>query len=339
MPLAPSAGSCVATEGAAMKADSRSKAAKGGSKAGGKSAKKHEKARRRQKREEQRAAAAAVEQCVRTANGLASFFALATPNRRFKGSAPAQKDASTEKQQGQRQDFAIYDCRATSLLDLNKPLSDEIFNLTRANMKNLYDQVHFMEQGWDDDSKRRELNHEDARLLVVLVEEADNTALPPVSRETEDSAALQDVPGERLAGFLHYRFEVEEGQAVVYIYELQVKPAFQRMAVGRRLMLLVELAARAFNRTLSPDRKLEKLMCTVIKENEGAVRFYKRVCGFVTDESDPSNFVNERLNEQLLHKLQASAKGGNAAAKMLEHAQEEEEEDEECEYEILKKNI
>ncbi|CBZ53286.1 putative acetyltransferase domain-containing protein [Neospora caninum Liverpool] len=333
MPLAPSASSRV-VEGAAMAGDSRC-APKATLKCG-KSGKKQEKANRRLKREEQRAAAAAIEQTVRTAKGLANFFALATPNRRFRGGKVPASSQQPRATAAERQEFAIYDSPATALLAANAPLSDEIFNLTRENMKNLYNQVNFMEQGWDDDFKRRELTHEDARLLVVLTEPNETSA--PVSRETDDSAALKDVSPDRLAGFLHYRFEVEEGTAVVYVYELQIKGAYQNMTLGRRLMLLLELAARAFNKAHSP-LKFDKLMCTVIKENAGAVRFYKILCGFSTDESDPSNFVNEKLQEQLLHALQTSGKGNSAAAKMLERAQEEEEEDEECEYEILKKNL
>ncbi|KEP59863.1 UNVERIFIED_CONTAM: acetyltransferase, GNAT family protein [Hammondia hammondi] len=333
MPLAPSVGSRVVQ--GAMTEDGRSKQPKAAHKSG--KSKKQEKASRRLKREEQRAAAAAVEQTVRTAKGVKNFFALATPNRRFCGGQGASAAAHQQPREKpvEKRDFAIYDCPAPALLAVNASLSEEIFKTTSENMKNLYNKVNFMEKGWDDDFKRKELTHEDARLLIVLTE-ADETSTP-VSCESDDSAALKDVSPHRLAGFLHYRFEVEEATAVVYVYELQIKRDYQRMSVGRRLMLLLELAARAFNKANGP-LKLDKLMCTVIKENEGAVRFYKTLCGFVVDESDPSNFVNEKLQEQLLHALQKSSKG-SAAAKMLEQAQEEEEEDEECEYEILKKNL
>ncbi|PHJ21187.1 gnat family protein [Cystoisospora suis] len=335
----------------------RHPSSQGCSKSSCKSKKNGQQTSRQKRKEDQRAAAAAVEQTVRKAKNLPNFLYLATRSRRFKGTPSSKKSLNLHQDASQEEKprmFVVYECPGSVLTNKNPELSTQVFNLTKSNMQQLYDEVKFMEHGWRDESKRRELTHQDSRLLVVLTDEKDEESkregqslssaedsTPEVKAGVDESDFLKGVSPRRLAGFLHFRFEVEEGQAVVYIYELQVEAQYQRMSIGKRLMLLVELAARNFTRQNSDLVKLSKLMCTCIRKNTEAARFYRNLCGFQTDESDPSNFVNERLENELLEKLQRTGnqKSGNAAAKLLECLQDEEEGKFECEYEILKKDL
>lgn len=131
---------------------------------------------RQKKKEDQRAAAAAVEQTVRTAKNLPNFLYLATKNRRFKGTPSVKKPVSLRQDASQEEKprmFVVYECPGSVLPSKNPELSAEIFNLTKANMQQLYDEVKFMEHGWRDEVKKRELAHQDSRLLVVLTDEED----------------------------------------------------------------------------------------------------------------------------------------------------------------------
>lgn len=62
------------------------------------------------------------------------------------------------------------------------------------------------------------------------------------------------------------RFVVEEGAAVLYVYELQIDEKGQRKGLGKYLMMLCEALAKKAG--------VSGVMLTVQKANEGAVRFY-----------------------------------------------------------------
>lgn len=46
-----------------------------------------------------------------------------------------------------------------------------------------------------------------------------------------------------IIGFVHYRFTIEEDIPVLYVYELQLEPAYQGKGLGKFLMELIELIA------------------------------------------------------------------------------------------------
>lgn len=46
-----------------------------------------------------------------------------------------------------------------------------------------------------------------------------------------------------IIGFVHYRFTTEEEIPVLYVYELQLEPAYQGKGLGKFLMQLVEQIA------------------------------------------------------------------------------------------------
>ncbi|KAL8269271.1 hypothetical protein Esti_006803 [Eimeria stiedai] len=181
-------------------------------------------------------------------------------------------------------------------------LMQQLFNLTKKNMQQLYDASNFMNVGWRDASKMEELASPEAFFWIVF---------------SGSPATLEDAASSPLVAFLHFRFEVEECEPVVYLYELQTHAEYQSRSVGRRLLLMLELRLRKLNEDLQQLRfdaktsklkpappaataaeaaaadpmllpvQLKKIMCTVLRRNPRAMSFYKVKCRFTSDESCP----------------------------------------------------
>ena len=80
-------------------------------------------------------------------------------------------------------------------------------------------------------------------------------------------------------GYALFRFDLEDDEAVLYLYQLQVSPAHQGHGLGRNLMVLIEdVAVRA---------GIPKVLLTVQTCNPGALRFYLRL-GYCIDWTSPS---------------------------------------------------
>ena len=91
-----------------------------------------------------------------------------------------------------------------------------------------------------------------------------------------------------IAAFSYYQFTVENDIDVIYLYELQVEHKFQNQKLASILMDKLELLATSFHLPI---------MMTVFKENEGAIRFYKKR-GYINDSSCPSvYFKDSRRNK------------------------------------------
>ncbi|KAK9071843.1 hypothetical protein SSX86_008273 [Deinandra increscens subsp. villosa] len=71
---------------------------------------------------------------------------------------------------------------------------------------------------------------------------------------------------ESIIGFVHYRFTIEEEIPVLYVYELQLEPAYQGKGLGKFLMQLVELIAC--------NNRMGAVVLTVQKRNTSAINFY-----------------------------------------------------------------
>ena len=133
----------------------------------------------------------------------------------------------------------------------------------------------YRESSWGLDltEKREELDHLNARFLLVYKD-------------------------EELVGYCHFRFETNDDDnptaVVVYVYELQVSSKYQRYGIGQRLMDVVHQV------TLKAG--LTKIMLTVFNANEAAVRFYKKL-GYVIDGISPSQDGEESDYEIMSHIL------------------------------------
>jgi N-alpha-acetyltransferase 40 len=81
-----------------------------------------------------------------------------------------------------------------------------------------------------------------------------------------------------LVAFSHFRFLVEDYCTVLYCYELQVRQDKARIGLGKRLMTLLEIAARKY--------KMQFVMLTVLLVNKDACSFYNRL-GYGVDGTSP----------------------------------------------------
>ena len=149
----------------------------------------------------------------------------------------------------------------------------ELLALLRGNMAALYAQSSW---GWSDKKKLKELKHPLARFLVI-----------------------RDGSGT-LCGFVHYRFELEEGgeddgeldRRVLYVYEIQIAPSFTRQGIGKRAMTLCEMIARC--------AQMSHVMLTVFDANKVAGEFYGTI-GYALDTSSPQNY-GEKVDYRILSK-------------------------------------
>jgi N-alpha-acetyltransferase 40 len=137
--------------------------------------------------------------------------------------------------------------------DLSHADKDDIVHLFEINMKRLYEQST---DGYRPDDKRKELFAEQARYLIIRFM-------------------------DRLAAFVHFRFDMDYGCRVLYIYELQVKTECQGQGLGQWTIEQMRVLARTC--------RMSKIVLTVNKSNERAIDFYKRKCAFDIDRTDPDD--------------------------------------------------
>ena len=136
---------------------------------------------------------------------------------------------------------------------LNKVEQDFAFNLTKANMEDIYEESGY---GWDDSEKKRELTENGARVLLMrdMSEEVEVTsAVVEGGGGAAPAAAKAAKPGKLLA-FAHFRFTVQgevmdqmAGNTTLYVMDVQVLPEYQRKGLGKHLITLCELIARREN--------------------------------------------------------------------------------------------
>lgn len=162
------------------------------------------------------------------------------------------------------------------------------FKLAERNVSPFYKQ---MSMGWQPKVKQGDLNKSWARYLVAV--DANKT---PVA-------------------YSMFRFDMDYGQSVLYwyvhmvklneesvcipifyftfcSYELQIEPIAQRQGLGKHMMLALERCANQW--------KMEKVVLTVLKNNENAKAFFK-VIGYNLDDSSPD--ILEKADYEILSKV------------------------------------
>ena len=149
---------------------------------------------------------------------------------------------------------------------------EQCLELFEINMGEMYKQSKW---GFDMEAKRNELEHKDARFLVVLSSDTSVESSELVSADVE----------HKVLGFAHFRYEPDDDDhpkiPTTYLYELQVHPTVQGHGLGKKLMTLIEL--------ISLKLQMKKILLTVFHMNKGAMSFYKRN-KYDIDECSPSNF-------------------------------------------------
>ncbi|KAG2044777.1 acyl-CoA N-acyltransferase [Suillus americanus] len=160
---------------------------------------------------------------------------------------------------GARLHFAVK--TSSELSDVER---ERIWNIFESNMHLFYTTSSF---GWDPRSKKEEMFHSHARL--VLCERCDDTP-----------SGSESIPSEsRIVAYTIFRFEREAKQDVVYCYELQVTEESRGLGVGKLLMgSLFDIGSRW---------RMNNVTLTVFKvANSAASAFYKSL-GFNLDPSSP----------------------------------------------------
>ncbi|KAL7462243.1 hypothetical protein ACHAXS_002631 [Conticribra weissflogii] len=220
---------------------------------------------------------------------------------------------------------AIDNTDTIRIIYLKPPLPSNILNqclqLFQINMAEMYRASSW---GLDMEEKKKEFSHSKARFLVALSygESSGSDKLMTATTRPEITAQEKcngdvDLRAANLVGFIHYRHEfdneddeeeeVEYGNipplpptvCQTYLYELQITPTLQKCGLGHRLMTVLELS--------SLQSKMSKVVLTVFKTNEPAMKFYlKKLKGYAIDEMSPSNFANgEECDYEILSKYLA----------------------------------
>ncbi|XP_011681636.2 N-alpha-acetyltransferase 40 [Strongylocentrotus purpuratus] len=154
----------------------------------------------------------------------------------------------------ERNDLSLtVECKKVT--ELEKDVTDWIFNLVKTNMQSLYESSDW---GWKGREKKEELMHEQACFVIA---------------RTADG---------QLVGFCHFRFDVDFGDAVIYCYEIQLTPDVRRKGLGKFLMQILEL--------LAFRTEMKKVMVTVFKNNLVATNFFTKVLKYEIDETSPSMY-------------------------------------------------
>ncbi|KAL9955038.1 hypothetical protein ACROYT_G042642 [Oculina patagonica] len=139
------------------------------------------------------------------------------------------------------------------LTDMTTEDIDWAFDLTKHNMQLLYENTTW---GWNDKKKKDEMTEDKAWYLIAKEESG------------------------KAAAFSHFRFDLEEGDEVLYCYEIQVEPGARARGLGKFLMQILEMMAHR--------AQMKKVMLTVLKDNERAVNFFTNIMKFQTDETSPA---------------------------------------------------
>ncbi|KAL7527621.1 hypothetical protein ACHAXR_002047 [Thalassiosira sp. AJA248-18] len=192
----------------------------------------------------------------------------------------------------------------------------QCLELFKTNMGDMYRESKW---GLDVDEKLKELQHHDARFLVVVLsstltdndsvtQHATATSIMSTMRTEESNNEVADdtTKSESVLGFAHFRYEPDDDDhpklPITYLYELQINPSYQRKhGLGKRLMTIVEL--------LSLKLQMKKVMLTVFHSNEAAMGFYTKRMRYAVDECSPSNFEGEE-NEGCDYEILSKALGG-----------------------------
>ncbi|KAI0963801.1 hypothetical protein AcW1_000774 [Taiwanofungus camphoratus] len=163
-----------------------------------------------------------------------------------------------------------YELQVFTSSELSDGDKKAIWTLFEQNMHDLYDSAahpfccltlwrRYVSSsfGWNEAAKRQELFHTLSRFVVVRRDETKDNGEP----------AKREGPVKPIVAFTMFRFDREEGENVVYCYELQVHREMRRAGLGR---FLVEQLL-----SIGPKWGMKKIMLTVLKTNQSARQFYK----------------------------------------------------------------
>ncbi|RMZ82867.1 hypothetical protein DV737_g1891, partial [Chaetothyriales sp. CBS 132003] len=123
------------------------------------------------------------------------------------------------------------------------------------------------EVGWSRAKKRKEMVLPDLKYILLLSES-----------QAGVRGYVSDGGQGGVVGFISFMITYEDGEEVIYIYEVHLQPPRQGKGYGRRLMDYVEAIGQSVG--------VKKAMLTVFRSNQRAVGVYERL-GYEEDEFSP----------------------------------------------------
>jgi GNAT superfamily N-acetyltransferase len=146
---------------------------------------------------------------------------------------------------------------------LDESILDWAFELTKSNMQALYE---MSEWGWNEKDKRDEMTDDRAWYLIAK----DNS---------DDSG--------RPVALVHFRFDIDNGDEVLYCYEIQLCPEVRRKGLGKFMMQILELMAFKV--------QMKKVMVTIFKNNTDSLEFFVNKLKYGVDETSPEDTLEDAI--------------------------------------------
>ncbi|KAH6917320.1 acyl-CoA N-acyltransferase [Coprinopsis sp. MPI-PUGE-AT-0042] len=164
------------------------------------------------------------------------------------------------------------ECTVARSSEISNDILHGIYDLWANNMQTLYTNSSF---GWKPAEKEKELFASPSRFILAF------------KTGTGERGSIRE-----LVGFTMFRFEYEDGESLVYCYEIQISPGIQGIGLGRKLMGYLETIGNVY--------EMDKIMLTVLKANQKAFQFYEKY-GFQIDPSSPS-LHGEEVDYEIMSK-------------------------------------
>jgi len=136
-----------------------------------------------------------------------------------------------------------------SLKHAPSELESWIFESVKENMQSFYENGN----GWSDEIKSDELFEDRSRYIIAF-------------------------DGEKPVGFVHFRFELDTPDFLVYIYEIHINKEYRLKGIGKFMMQAIEFVGL--------KRGAEYVMVTLFKENLNGVGFFSSL-HYVPHPSSP----------------------------------------------------
>ncbi|GJM86998.1 hypothetical protein PR202_ga02908 [Eleusine coracana subsp. coracana] len=202
----------------------------------------------------------------------------------------------------QRNDISVY-LESGRGDQLTLPMRKYIQNLLKVNMEKPYGP----EWPSEEKVKRREMVAPEARYLFVK-QQYSNGWINENSMKLDAGVEYMHAECEkdRLLGFVHYRFVMEEELPVVYVYELQMEPSAQGKGLGKFMMQLIE--------EIACKSQMGAVMLTVQKANTLAMTFYNKL-GYVISSTSPSR-VDPQIGLEKSYEILCKAFDPEAKSKL-----------------------
>ncbi|KAJ8907532.1 hypothetical protein NDN08_007643 [Rhodosorus marinus] len=173
-----------------------------------------------------------------------------SPKKRNPAGSTARQVVNEAYKKGSKDVVERVTCQVYSRRELAEKTLSWAFSMVELNVKEFYG------DSWSPREKQRELKSDHAQFIFVRVV----LILFPALDLHEDDRGVRD-------GFASFRFCVEDDEAILYIYELQVDEKVRGKGIGKHMLKLLEEVAA--------HMKMSKVILTVHKSNERAIAFYR----------------------------------------------------------------